>query len=56
VKKPIVEKLHDEIQKILMMPDVREHFAVGGAETTPMSIRRFSTQRWLPRLERSSTA
>jgi tripartite-type tricarboxylate transporter receptor subunit TctC len=38
VKKPIVEKLHDEIQKILMMPDVREHFAVGGAETTPMSI------------------
>jgi tripartite-type tricarboxylate transporter receptor subunit TctC len=38
VKKSIVEKLHDEIQKILMMPDVREHFAVGGAETTPMSV------------------
>jgi tripartite-type tricarboxylate transporter receptor subunit TctC len=42
VPQPIVEKLHGEIQKILMMPDIREHFAVGGAETTPMSIADFA--------------
>jgi tripartite-type tricarboxylate transporter receptor subunit TctC len=38
VPQAIVEKLHDEIQKILVMPDIREHFAIGGADTTPMSI------------------
>jgi tripartite-type tricarboxylate transporter receptor subunit TctC len=40
----IVEKLHDEIQKILAMPEIRERFAVGGAETTPMSIADFDAR------------
>jgi len=41
---PIVEKLHDEIQKILVMPDIREHFAIGGADTTPMSAADFAAR------------
>jgi tripartite-type tricarboxylate transporter receptor subunit TctC len=44
VPEQIVEKLHDEIQKILVMPDIREHFAIGGAETVPMSIADFSAR------------
>jgi tripartite-type tricarboxylate transporter receptor subunit TctC len=44
VPEPIVVKLHDEIQKILVMPDIRERFAVGGAETTPMSIADFDAR------------
>ena len=44
VPEPIVTKLHDEIQKILAMPDIRERFAVGGAETTPMSIADFDAR------------
>jgi tripartite-type tricarboxylate transporter receptor subunit TctC len=35
--KPIVEKLNAEIAKILAMPDVKERFAAGGAETLPMT-------------------
>jgi tripartite-type tricarboxylate transporter receptor subunit TctC len=38
VPKPIIEKLHDEIQKILVTADIRKLFAVGGADTLPMSI------------------
>jgi tripartite-type tricarboxylate transporter receptor subunit TctC len=41
VPKPIVEKLHDEIQKILVTADIRNLFAIGGAETVPMSIADF---------------
>ncbi len=37
VPQPIIEKLHAEIQKILLMQDMRERFAAGGADTTPMS-------------------
>jgi len=37
VPKSIVEKLHDEIQKILVTADIRKLFAVGGADTMPMS-------------------
>jgi len=33
----IVDKLNAEINKILMMPDVKARFAAGGAETLPMS-------------------
>ena len=44
VPTPIVEKLHDEIQKILVMPDIREHFAIGGADTTPMSAADFAAR------------
>jgi tripartite-type tricarboxylate transporter receptor subunit TctC len=33
----VVDKLNAEINKILMMPDVKERFAAGGAETLPMS-------------------
>jgi tripartite-type tricarboxylate transporter receptor subunit TctC len=33
----IIEKLHDEIQRILVTADIRSLFAVGGADTTPMS-------------------
>jgi tripartite-type tricarboxylate transporter receptor subunit TctC len=36
VPQPIIEKLHREIQKILLMQDVRERFAAGGADTMPM--------------------
>jgi tripartite-type tricarboxylate transporter receptor subunit TctC len=35
--KPIVDKLNAEIAKILAMPDVKERFAAGGAETLPMT-------------------
>jgi tripartite-type tricarboxylate transporter receptor subunit TctC len=35
--KPVVDKLNAEIAKILAMPDVKERFAAGGAETLPMS-------------------
>jgi tripartite-type tricarboxylate transporter receptor subunit TctC len=41
VPKPIVERLHDEIQKILVTADIRNLFAIGGAETVPMSIADF---------------
>jgi len=34
VPKPIIEKLHDEIQRILVTADIRGLFAVGGADTT----------------------
>jgi tripartite-type tricarboxylate transporter receptor subunit TctC len=44
VPEPIVQKLHDQIQTILVMPDIREHFAIGGAETVPMSIAEFSAR------------
>jgi tripartite-type tricarboxylate transporter receptor subunit TctC len=44
VPKPIVEKLHDEIQKILAMPDIKSNFGKGGAETTPMSIADFDAR------------
>jgi tripartite-type tricarboxylate transporter receptor subunit TctC len=44
VPEAIVGKLHDEIQKILVMPDIREHFAIGGAETVPMSIIDFAAR------------
>ena len=35
--KPILDKLHAEMVAILAMPDVREKFAQGGAETGGMS-------------------
>jgi len=44
VPKPIVEKLHDEIQKILFMADIRTLFAIGGADTVPMSIADFDAR------------
>jgi len=44
VPKPIIEKLHDEIQKILVTADIRNLFAVGGADTMPMSIANFETR------------
>jgi tripartite-type tricarboxylate transporter receptor subunit TctC len=34
---PIIGKLNAELAKILAMPDVKEKFAAGGAETLPMS-------------------
>jgi tripartite-type tricarboxylate transporter receptor subunit TctC len=44
VAQPIIDKLHGEIQKILVMKDVRERFAAGGADTTPMSIADFDAR------------
>ena len=44
VPRPIIEKLHDEIQKILAMPDIKANFGKGGAETTPMSIADFDAR------------
>jgi tripartite-type tricarboxylate transporter receptor subunit TctC len=44
VPAPIVGKLHDEIQKILVMADIRDLFAVGGADTMPMSIADFGAR------------
>ncbi len=44
VPKPIIEKLHDEIQRILVTADIRGLFAVGGADTTPMSIADFDAR------------
>jgi tripartite-type tricarboxylate transporter receptor subunit TctC len=44
VPRPIVEKLHDEIQKILVTADIRSLFAVGGADTVPMSIADFDAR------------
>jgi tripartite-type tricarboxylate transporter receptor subunit TctC len=41
---PIIEKLHDEIQKVLVTADIRSLFAVGGADTTPMSIADFEAR------------
>ena len=38
VPRPIVEKLHAEIQKILQDKDVQQRFFTAGAVTTPMSI------------------
>jgi tripartite-type tricarboxylate transporter receptor subunit TctC len=31
----IIDKLHDEVVKILAMPDIKERFAAGGATTVP---------------------
>ena len=36
VPKPIIAKLYSEVAKVLKMPDVRERFAVTGAETVGM--------------------
>ena len=33
----IIDKINAELAKILAMPDVKERFAAGGAETMPMS-------------------
>jgi tripartite-type tricarboxylate transporter receptor subunit TctC len=44
VPRPIVEKLHDEIQKILLAADIRTLFAIGGADTVPMSIADFDAR------------
>ena len=44
VPKPIIEKLHGEIQRILVTADIRGLFAVGGADTTPMSIADFGAR------------
>jgi tripartite-type tricarboxylate transporter receptor subunit TctC len=44
VPKPIIDKLHDEIQRILVTADIRGLFAVGGADTTPMSIADFEAR------------
>jgi tripartite-type tricarboxylate transporter receptor subunit TctC len=44
VPRPIIEKVHDEIQKILVMADVRNLFAVGGADTMPMSMADFDAR------------
>ena len=41
---PIVARLHDEIQKILVMADIRNLFAMGGADTVPMSIVEFDAR------------
>ncbi len=32
---PIIDKLNAEVVKILAMPDVKERFAAGGADTIP---------------------
>jgi len=34
---PIVDRLNAEIEKILAMPDIKERFAAGGAETVTMT-------------------
>ncbi len=44
VPKTIVGKLHDAIQKILLMADTRSLFAVGGADPMPMSLADFDTR------------
>ena len=44
VPQPFMEQLNGEIQKILFAPNVRERFAAGGAETTPMSMAAFDTR------------
>ena len=44
VPKPIIEKLHGEIQKVLVTADIRTLFAVGGADTMPMSIADFDAR------------
>jgi tripartite-type tricarboxylate transporter receptor subunit TctC len=44
VPKPIIEKLHDEIQRVLVTADIQGLFAVGGADTTPMSIADFDAR------------
>jgi tripartite-type tricarboxylate transporter receptor subunit TctC len=44
VPRPIIEKLHDEIQRVLVTADIRSLFAVGGADTTPMSIADFDAR------------
>jgi len=44
VPKPIIEKLHAEIQKILVTADIQNLFAVGGGDTMPMSIADFETR------------
>lgn len=38
---PIIQTLSDQIQKILVMDDVRDRFAKGGSVTTPMSASDF---------------
>jgi tripartite-type tricarboxylate transporter receptor subunit TctC len=44
VPRAFMEQLHGEIQKILFAPSVRERFAAGGAETTPMSMAEFDAR------------
>jgi tripartite-type tricarboxylate transporter receptor subunit TctC len=44
VPRPIIERLHDEIEKILAMRDVKERLAAGGADTVPMSIADFDAR------------
>jgi tripartite-type tricarboxylate transporter receptor subunit TctC len=44
VPKPIIEKLHDEIRKVLVTADIRNLFAIGGADTMPMSIADFDAR------------
>jgi len=44
VPTPIIEKLHDEVQKILVTPEIRNLFSVGGADTMPMSIADFDAR------------
>ncbi len=34
---PILDKLHDEVVRILGLPDIKERFAAGGAVTVPMT-------------------
>src|SRR5262245_44540137 len=34
---PIVDKLNAEVAKVLAMPDIKERFAAGGAETVTMT-------------------
>jgi tripartite-type tricarboxylate transporter receptor subunit TctC len=44
VPAPVIDRLHDEIQKILAMPDIRSLFAIGGADATPMSVAAFDAR------------
>jgi tripartite-type tricarboxylate transporter receptor subunit TctC len=44
VPRPVIERLHDEIEKILARRDVKERFAAGGADTVPMSIADFDAR------------
>jgi tripartite-type tricarboxylate transporter receptor subunit TctC len=44
VPRVIIERLHNEIQRILVMRDVKERFAAVGADTVPMSIADFDAR------------
>lgn len=41
---PIIQRLHDEIEKILTIREVKERFAAGGADTIPMSVAEFDAR------------